>query len=115
LPNRALDSDYATDPRDRKSLLGFILMVHRGVVLHYSKKINAVARSTTEAETVGISEALKTSHMAAEVDRYPLRGTKTSYQQFLCSMEITREQYKEHAEPQTPQRSSTLISPITIS
>jgi hypothetical protein len=30
-----------------------------GVVLHYSKKMNAVARSTTEAEIVGMSEALK--------------------------------------------------------
>ena len=53
------DSDYAADPRDRKSLLGFVLMVHGGVVLHYSKKMKAVARSTTEAETVGMSEALK--------------------------------------------------------
>jgi hypothetical protein len=53
------DSDYAADPRDRKSLLGFILMVHGGVVLHYSKKMNSVARSTAEAETVGMSEALK--------------------------------------------------------
>jgi hypothetical protein len=53
------DSDYAADPRDRKSLLGFVLMVHGGVVLHYSKKMNSVARSTTEAETVGMSEALK--------------------------------------------------------
>ena len=60
LDNQAFsDSDYAVDPRDRKSLLGFILMVHRGVVLYYSKKINIVARSITEAETVGISEALK--------------------------------------------------------
>lgn len=60
LDNQAFsDSDYATDPRDRKSLLGFVLMVHGGVVLHYSKKMNAVARSTTEAETVGMSEALK--------------------------------------------------------
>jgi hypothetical protein len=53
------DSDYAADPRDRKSLLGFVLMVYGGVVLHYSKKMNSVARSTTEAETVGMSEALK--------------------------------------------------------
>ena len=44
LDNQAfLDLDYTTDPRDRKSLLGFILMVYRGVVFYYSKKINLVA------------------------------------------------------------------------
>jgi hypothetical protein len=60
LDNQAFsDSDYAADPRDRKSLIGFVLMVYGGVVLHYSKKMNSVARSTTEAETVGMSEALK--------------------------------------------------------
>ena len=53
------DSDYASDPRDRKSLLGFVLMVHGGVVLHYYKKMGSVARSTNEAETVGLSEDLK--------------------------------------------------------
>ena len=35
-------SGYAADPRDYKSLLGFILMVHGGVVLYYSKKMNVV-------------------------------------------------------------------------
>ena len=53
------DSDYDSDPRDRKSLLGFVVMVYGGVVACYSKKMKSVARSTTEAEYVAMSEALK--------------------------------------------------------
>ncbi|KAM4067824.1 hypothetical protein HRG_012400 [Hirsutella rhossiliensis] len=45
------DTDYATDPRDRKSILGFVFMVYGGAVMTYSKKMKSVARSTTEAET----------------------------------------------------------------
>ncbi|KAM4064118.1 reverse transcriptase (RNA-dependent DNA polymerase) [Hirsutella rhossiliensis] len=44
------DTDYATDPRDRKSILGFVFMVYGGAVMTYSKKMKSVARSTTEAE-----------------------------------------------------------------
>jgi hypothetical protein len=53
------DTDYATDPRDRKSILGFVFMVHGGAVMTYSKKMKSVARSTTEAEYVGMGEATK--------------------------------------------------------
>jgi hypothetical protein len=53
------DSDYATDPRDRKSILGFVFMVYGGAVMTYSKKMKSVARSTTEAEYVGMGEATK--------------------------------------------------------
>jgi hypothetical protein len=53
------DTDYATDPRDRKSVLGFVFMVYGGAVMMYSKKMKAVARSTTEAEYVGMGEATK--------------------------------------------------------
>ena len=53
------DSDYATDPRGRKSILGFVFMVYGGAVMTYSKKMKSVARSTTEAEYVGMGEATK--------------------------------------------------------
>jgi hypothetical protein len=53
------DTDYAPDPRDQKSILGFVFMVYRGAVMTYSKKIKSVARSTTEAKYVGIREATK--------------------------------------------------------
>jgi hypothetical protein len=53
------DTDYATDPRDRKSILGFVFMVYGGAVMTYSKKMKSVARSTTEAEYVGMGEATK--------------------------------------------------------
>ncbi|KID83233.1 retrotransposon like protein [Metarhizium guizhouense ARSEF 977] len=53
------DTDYATDPRDRKSILGFVFLVYGGAVMTYSKKMKSVARSTTEAEYVGMGEASK--------------------------------------------------------
>jgi hypothetical protein len=53
------DTDYATDPRDRKSILGFVFMVYGGAVITYSKKMKSVAMATTEAEYVGIGEATK--------------------------------------------------------
>jgi hypothetical protein len=53
------DIDYATDPRDRKSILGIVFMVYEGAVMTYSKKMKSVARSTTEAEYVGMGEATK--------------------------------------------------------
>ncbi|KID93786.1 copia-like retrotransposable element, partial [Metarhizium majus ARSEF 297] len=53
------DTDYATDPRDRKSILGFVFLVYGGAVMTYSKKMKSVARSTTEAEYVGMGEATK--------------------------------------------------------
>jgi hypothetical protein len=53
------DTDYTTDPRHRKSILGFFFMVYGGAVMTYSKKMKSVARSTTEAEYVGMGEATK--------------------------------------------------------
>jgi hypothetical protein len=47
------------DLRDRKSILGFVFLVNRGTIAYYSKKIASIARSTIEAEFVGISEAIK--------------------------------------------------------
>ncbi|KAM4067912.1 hypothetical protein HRG_009755 [Hirsutella rhossiliensis] len=53
------DTDYATDPRDRKSILGFIFMVYGGAVMTYSKKMKSVARSTTEAEVIQPQEDVR--------------------------------------------------------
>ncbi|OAA36686.1 hypothetical protein NOR_07486 [Metarhizium rileyi] len=53
------DTDYATDPRDRKSILGFVFLVYGGAAMTYSKKMKSVARSTTEAEYVGMGEPQK--------------------------------------------------------
>ena len=54
-----LDFDYAVNPRDYKSLLGFILIVYKGVVFYYFKKINIIAQFIIKVEIIRISETLK--------------------------------------------------------
>lgn len=53
------DADYTDDQQDRKSILGCVLMLNGGIVHCSSRKMHSVARSTTEAEYVGDSEAAK--------------------------------------------------------
>jgi Reverse transcriptase (RNA-dependent DNA polymerase) len=53
------DSDHAADPRDRKSIKGFVFMVHGGAVSFSSRKLRSVARSTAEAEYIALSDATK--------------------------------------------------------
>ena len=53
------NTDYATDLRDQKSILGFVFMVSGSAVMAYSKKIKSVARSTIKAEYIRIGEATK--------------------------------------------------------
>jgi Reverse transcriptase (RNA-dependent DNA polymerase)/gag-polypeptide of LTR copia-type len=53
------DSDHAADPRDRKSIKGFVFMVYGGAVSFSSCKLKSVARSTAEAEYIALSDAAK--------------------------------------------------------
>ena len=53
------DADYATDPRDRKSVTGRISLVSGGAVTWASTKQKSVAKSTTQAEYVGLSDAAR--------------------------------------------------------
>ena len=50
------DTDYATDPRDRKSILGFVFMVYGGAVMTYSKKMKNKDHATDSRAsfTVGV-------------------------------------------------------------
>jgi hypothetical protein len=51
------DSNYAADLDDRKSTAGYIFLVNGGTVSWISKKQNTVAKSTTEAEYMSLSQA----------------------------------------------------------
>ena len=51
------DADYATDPRDRKSVEGRISLVSGGAVTWGSTKQKSVTKSTTQAEYLGLSNA----------------------------------------------------------
>ena len=51
------DSDWASDPNDRKSCTGYIFMVHGGPVSWTSHKQTTVALSTMEAEYMALSDA----------------------------------------------------------
>ena len=53
------NTDYATDLRDRKSILGFVFMVSSSAVMAYSKKIKLVARSIIKAKYIRIGKATK--------------------------------------------------------
>ena len=53
------DSDYANDKEDRKSITGWIIKVGDNTVSWKSKKQASVALSTTEAEYMAASDAVK--------------------------------------------------------
>ena len=52
-----VDSDYATDKKDRKSVTGFIATIGGSVVNWKSKKQSGITLSSTEAEFVALSTA----------------------------------------------------------
>ena len=54
-----VDSDWAGDRVDRKSILGFVVMFEGGAVSWGSKKQTSVALSTVEAEFIAASTAVK--------------------------------------------------------
>ena len=53
------DADWAGDKSDRKSTCGYAFFVNGGIVSWKSKKQTTVAMSSTEAESIGLSEAAK--------------------------------------------------------
>ena len=54
-----IDSDWAGDRVDRKSISGFIVMLDPGAVYWGSKKQTSVSLSTVEAEFVAASTAVR--------------------------------------------------------
>ena len=57
--NGYTDSDFQSDPDDRKSTSGFVFTLNGGVVCWKSSKQGSTADSTTEAEYIAASEAAK--------------------------------------------------------
>lgn len=57
--NAFVDSDYAGDVKDRKSMSGFIIRIGSGPVSWSSKKQGSVALSTCEAEYYAMTDASK--------------------------------------------------------
>ncbi len=53
------DADWATDPTDRKSFSGYVILLANGTTSWCSRKQTCIALSTTEAEFIAISEATK--------------------------------------------------------
>jgi hypothetical protein len=53
------DSDYASDPVSRRSVSGYIIYVHGVPICWKSKAQQSVTLSSTEAEWVALSEAIK--------------------------------------------------------
>lgn len=66
-----VDSDFANDPVDRKSVTGCIVKLNKNAIFWQSKKQNIVAMSSTEAEYVALStcimETFFLSHIIAEM------------------------------------------------
>lgn len=53
-----VDSDYAGDSVDRKSTSGYVIRMHGNVIFWKSKKQNVVAKCSTFAEYIALSEAV---------------------------------------------------------
>jgi hypothetical protein len=62
------------DPRDRRSILGFVFIVYGGAVMTYSKKMKSVARLTTEAEYVGMEKLQRLPSGASTACRTGRKG-----------------------------------------
>lgn len=56
-PKVYCDSDWASDPNDRKSVSGYVVMMHGGAVSWLSEKQTVTAVSSTEAEYVVAARA----------------------------------------------------------
>jgi hypothetical protein len=54
-----VDSDWATDSTNRKSISGIVIMFAGGAIAHKSKYQEVIALSTTEAEFVAACDAAK--------------------------------------------------------
>ena len=54
-----LNSNYATNPRDWKSIKGFIFIIYRGAILFSSCKLKSIARSIAEAKYIALSNTTK--------------------------------------------------------
>lgn len=56
-----VDSDWATDTSDRKSVSGYLIKIFGNIVAWVTRKQNCVALSSTEAELVAMCSAVQDS------------------------------------------------------
>ena len=54
-----VDADWASDPTDRKSVSGYVLMFCNCPILWCCKKQNCISLSSTEAEIIALSKSLQ--------------------------------------------------------
>ncbi len=76
------DADWATDPIDRKSFSGYVVLLANGATSWSSRKQTAIALSTTEGEFIAISEATKEcmwqQNLLREITQDTFSGKPTS-------------------------------------
>ena len=53
------DTDYASDPSDRKSTMGYVFVLSGAAITWSARRQQAIATSTTEAEYMGLCNAAK--------------------------------------------------------
>ena len=77
------DSDWANDPDKRKSVGGYVFMMHGGVVDYNFKKFTNTPLSSTEAEWYATCEAAKTAKWIRKFlfeNGYPIDGPLTIFE-----------------------------------
>lgn len=56
-----VDSNYAEDPKDRKSVMGHCFFINRAIVSWCSKKQQTMSTSTTKAKYIALGHAIQES------------------------------------------------------
>ena len=91
------DADYAGDTKTRRSISGFVFLLHGGPVSWASRQQSCTSLSTTEAEFVAASEASKEAvwliHLLEEIKeerkiQLPLRCDNQSAIRLVCNPEF---------------------------
>lgn len=54
-----VDSDWATDELDRKSVSGFLIFLYGGLISWFSVKQKTIALSSTKSEYMGLTHVMK--------------------------------------------------------
>jgi hypothetical protein len=107
------DADYATDPRDRKSVAGRVALVSGGAVTWASKKQKSVTKSTTEAEYLGLSDAAREALWLRDMISFLERKPRKDYpvpmlfgvgrnSTFPGALKYQQDQARRHSLPPYP-------------